>query len=56
MSYIQETQAELKHVSWPSRAQTTVFTVVVVLVSVLTSIYLGLFDYLFRMAIAHFIG
>ena len=56
MSYIQETRAELKHVSWPSRRQTAIFTAVVVIVSVLTALYLGLFDYIFRLAIAHFIG
>ena len=56
MSYIQETQAELKHVSWPSRRQTAIFTAVVIVVSVLTSLYLGFFDYAFRLAIAHFIG
>lgn len=56
MSYIQETRAELKHVSWPSRSQTIAFTAVVIVVSVFTSLYLGLFDYLFREAIALIIG
>jgi len=47
--YIKETKAELKHVSWPTRKQATLFTVVVIAVSILTSLYLGLFDYLFSL-------
>jgi preprotein translocase subunit SecE len=45
--YLKETRAELKHVSWPSRRQASVFTVVVIAVSILTAAYLGAFDYIF---------
>lgn len=56
MSYIQETRAELKHVSWPTRRQAAVFTAVVIVVSVSTAVYLGVFDYLFRIGIGHLLG
>jgi preprotein translocase subunit SecE len=46
-NYLKEVRAELKHVSWPSRSQTIVFTIVVVAVSLFTAAYLGLWDYLF---------
>lgn len=55
LDYIKETQAEMKHVSWPTRKQAIVFTVVVITVSVVTGAYLGvldaLFTYLLKLAI-----
>ena len=56
MSYIQETRAELKHVSWPSRRQAALFTLVVIVVSSGTALYLGLFDYLFQVGFAKLLG
>lgn len=45
--YFKETRAELRHVNWPTRKQTVVFTVLVVAVSLFTAAYLGVFDYMF---------
>lgn len=45
--YLKETRAELRHVNWPTRKQTAVFTALVVAVSLATAAYLGAFDYLF---------
>ena len=47
INYLKDVRAELKHVTWPSRTQTILYTVVVVLVSLGVAIYLGLWDYLF---------
>ncbi|MSU55128.1 MAG: preprotein translocase subunit SecE [Candidatus Taylorbacteria bacterium] len=47
-TYLQETKAELAHVSWPTRKQALIYTVVVIVVSVVTAFYLGAFDYLFQ--------
>ena len=49
--YLKDTQGELRHVAWPTRMQTIVFTVLVVVFSVFISLYLGLFDYIFTGAI-----
>lgn len=49
--YIKETRAELSHVSWPSRKQTAIFTVLVIVFSFGVAFYLGLFDYLFSLGI-----
>jgi preprotein translocase subunit SecE len=46
-NYFREVRAELKHVSWPSRTQTILYTIVVVAVSLFTALYLGAWDYLF---------
>lgn len=45
--YIKETRAEMNHVVWPTRAQTTRFTVLVIIVSAFTAALLGLSDYVF---------
>ncbi len=47
ITYLKETQAELKHVTWPTRKQAILYTVVVIVISLGTSLYLGFFDYLF---------
>ena len=45
--YFKETKSELKHVVWPSRLQTIMYTVAVVVLSVLVAYLLGVFDFLF---------
>jgi len=53
--YIKETKSELKHVSWPTRRQAIAFTSIVIAISVFVAVFLGLFDYLFTLAIEKFI-
>ena len=55
ITYFREVRAEMKHVSWPTRSQTVVYTVVVVAVSIATAAYLGLWDYVFGIVIRHVI-
>ena len=47
--YLRETREEMKHVSWPTRKQVISYTALVIVVSIITSLYLGLFDYFFQM-------
>lgn len=47
IDYIKETRAELKHVSWATRRQAIVFTILVIAISIGVSLFLGLFDALF---------
>jgi len=47
IQYLRDTKGELTHVVWPTRHQAIAFTVLVVVISVLTSVYLGAFDALF---------
>lgn len=53
--YLKDTQGELRHVAWPTRLQTIVYTILVALISVAVSLYLGLFDYLFTGGLANFL-
>lgn len=45
--YLKDTQGELRHVAWPTRAQTIVYTILVALVSIGVALYLGFFDFIF---------
>ena len=45
--YFKDTGAELRHVAWPTRAQTITYAVLVALISVVVALYLGFFDFLF---------
>jgi preprotein translocase subunit SecE len=54
-SYIRETQAELRHVTWPTKSQAIAYTVIVILISAVIAAYLGLFDYIFSVALEKFI-
>jgi preprotein translocase subunit SecE len=45
--YLKDTRGELRHVAWPTRLQTVVYTALVVILSVLVALYLGFFDFLF---------
>ncbi len=47
IQYLNETKAELKHVSWPTRTQAVRFTVAVIIISIVTAYFLGVFDFLF---------
>ena len=50
-NYFLETKDEMKHVSWPTRNQTIIFTVLVIVISIAVAAYLGLFDYLFSLGL-----
>ena len=52
--YLRDTKGELKHVSWPTQKQTLVFTVLVIAISIVVSLYLGLFDFIFTTALDFF--
>jgi len=55
LNYLKDVRAELKHVSWPSRAQTILYTIVVVAVSAAVAVYLGLWDYIFSLVLKQII-
>jgi preprotein translocase subunit SecE len=56
LTYIKETREELKHVSWPTQKQTIMYTATVVVVSVIVSLFLGFFDFLFSKGVSFIIG
>ena len=46
-NYLKETIAEMSHVTWPTTKQAIVYTVLVIVVTVLVAALLGYFDHLF---------
>jgi len=49
--YIKDTRGEMKHVSWPTRHQVVVYTTAVVVVSIITALFLGAFDWVFSQGV-----
>lgn len=49
--YFKDTRAELKHVIWPTRSQTVLYTAIVIILSVIIGYLLGLFDVIFKMGL-----
>ena len=47
VQYLRDTQAELRHVAWPTRTQTIVYTALVAALSIFVALYLGFFDLVF---------
>ncbi|MEK7116972.1 MAG: preprotein translocase subunit SecE [Patescibacteria group bacterium] len=55
LDYFKETQGELSHVNWPTHRQSVVFSLVVIIISVLVAFFLGLFDFIFSRILNLFI-
>ena len=49
--YLRDTMHELKQVSWPTQKQAFLYTVLVIVISVLVSLFLGAFDFAFTRGI-----
>ncbi|MFA5886962.1 MAG: preprotein translocase subunit SecE [Patescibacteria group bacterium] len=47
VSYIQESIAEMKKVTWPTKKETYNYTLLVIGISLGAAIFLGILDYLF---------
>lgn len=47
-AYLIETKAEMRHVNWPTRRQSLVYTATVIGVSFAVALSLGLFDVIFN--------
>lgn len=55
IQYIRDTRGELKHVSWPTTKQATVYTVLVIAISLFVAVLLGFFDFVFTNALDKFL-
>ena len=48
ISFLQDVRKELGKVAWPTGAQTTRYTAIVIAVSIVVALFLGLLDFGFR--------
>lgn len=55
-SYIKETRAEFKHVTWPTRKQAIAYTIAVIVLSLFVAYFLGAFDAIFRVGLGKLLG
>jgi preprotein translocase subunit SecE len=55
ISFLKDVKVELKKVSWPSRKEATKYTIIVIIISIVTAAFLGGIDYLFAVLIEKFI-
>ena len=52
--FLQDSKRELQQVNWPSRAETIQLTTTVIAISLITAVFLGIFDFVFRYVINAF--
>lgn len=50
--YFNDTRAELRRVTWPTREETQNLTMIIVAVTVVMAFFLGALDYLFQVTVA----
>jgi preprotein translocase subunit SecE len=54
IDYLKETKDEVSRVSWPTNKQAITYTVLVIGISVVVSIFLAVFDYVFGLGLKWF--
>jgi len=54
-TYLKEVRLELKKVNWPTRSQTTKYTLAVIGISLAFAVFFGAFDYVFSWLLNIFI-
>lgn len=55
-NYLRDTAAEMKQVSWPTQKQAFFYTILVIIISLIVSLFLGAFDYVFNLGIQFITG
>lgn len=45
ITYLREVRAELSHISWPTPRQAVTYTILVLIISLITAVYLGALDF-----------
>lgn len=55
INYIKDVFAELKHISWPTTTQSWVYTVLVIIVSIVVALLLAGFDFVFSRGLDWFL-
>ncbi len=55
ITFLKETRAELRKVVWPTREETTRYTLLVVVISAAVAAFLGGLDYVFQFLLNTFV-
>lgn len=51
ITYVKASYEEMKKVTWPTKKETTNYTILVVVFSLAVAIFLGLLDYIFNLGL-----
>lgn len=51
VEYIKAVRSELTHVSWPTRSQAILYTLLVIVISIFVAVLLGAFDFIFTLGL-----
>jgi len=54
-TYIKESFGETKHIKWPTKRETVVYTISVIVIALIVAYYLGLWDLVFTSALKQII-
>ncbi len=54
-TYLKASIEEMKKVSWPTKKETTNYTILVIVFSLAVALFLGLLDYIFSLGLAQLI-
>lgn len=54
-TYVKESYEEMKKVTWPTKKETTNYTILVIIFSLAVALFLGLLDYVFSLGLAQII-
>ncbi len=54
-NYFKEAVAEMKKVVWPTKKQTTNYTLIVISMSIGVALFFGILDYVFNLGLAQLI-
>jgi len=55
INYLKDSVAEMKKVAWPTKKQTTSYTLIVIGMSIGTALLLGILDYIFTIGLEQII-
>jgi preprotein translocase subunit SecE len=55
LAFLLEAKVELSRVNWPSRKQITLYTVLVIAISLVVALFLGSLDFLFSSLVTRFL-
>lgn len=53
--FVREAYAEMKKVKWPTRQQTIHYTIVVIVIALITAAYIGILDYVFSSLVKNYL-
>lgn len=55
-NYVRESREEMKKVTWPSKKETTTYSIIVMIISIIMAVFFGGLDWLLNMGLEQLIA